>query len=233
VDTDPQGAIGLSLARRSGHFLGLTNYIEGERPLEHLTLTTRLPNLRILLLGGLAAGEVDAFVDSVCNGSILGELFEEASSKCDLVVLDTPSGLTGITREVMRRCTHLLSPLQAEPVALRSFDQLLRMVDHLRGRGAALELTALVLYMLQARDMSSLGVAQEVWASFPRDFVLETTVPRHPAFLAATAAGVPVGLLAERPPAVARVFDELAEELQPRLDLVKEDANESSVDFLV
>ena len=45
-----------------------------------------------------------------------------------LVIIDTPSGLSGITREVMLRSTHLLSPLQAEPVALRSFDQLLQMV---------------------------------------------------------------------------------------------------------
>ena len=233
VDTDPQGAIGLSLARRSGHFLGLRNYLAGERPLQQLTLTTRLPDLRILLVGNLAANEVDSFVDGICDGSMLGQLFDEASSQCDLVLLDTPSGLSGITKAVMLRSTHLLSPLQAEPVALRSFDQLLQMVSHLREEGATIELAALVLYMLQAQDESSLGVAQEVWTNFPREFVLETTIPRHPAFLAASASGVPIGLLAERPPAIAGIFGQLAEELQPRLDLVQEATDDGPIDLLV
>jgi hypothetical protein len=52
--------------------------------------------------------------------------------------------------------------------------------------------------------------------------VLETTVPRDVAVLAASAAGVPLGLLSRlHPPPVSLVFDQLASELAPRLGLVR------------
>jgi len=233
VDTDPQGAIGLSLARRGGTLRGLVNYQEDGRPLEELSLPTRLPELRLLVLGTLPLSRVDAFAMEIASGELLPRLIAEAAARTDVLVFDTPSGLAGITAAVLRRGSHLISPLQAEPLALRSVDQLLAMVALLKEEQAELDLLGFVLSMVQLRNEASLGVAREIWSSFPPDLVFETTLPRHPDFLAASAAGVPVGLLGTSPPPLAAVFDQLAMELEPRLGLRREAADDGPLDLLV
>jgi chromosome partitioning protein len=233
VDTDPQGAIGHSLARRSGQHGGLAELMRDGRPLGELGLPTRLPTLRLLLLGGLKVADLEGYVSAITSGELLPRLFREAEDAFDVVLLDTPSGLTGVTPGVMRQATHLLCPIQAEPLALRSVDQVLEMVSLLRGQGAELQLLGFVLSMVQARNEQSLAVAQEVWQSFPTDYVLETTLPRHPSFLAATAAGVPVGLMGKNAPALAGVFDQLAAEIEPRLGLRRSTGDDGPIDLLV
>ena len=233
VDTDPQGAIGHSLARRSGHFRGLANYLKDGRPLSEMTVATRLPGLRLLLLGTLEVKDLEDFVTQMASGHPLARALEEAEGAFDVAVLDTPSGLSGVTGGVLRLSSHLLCPLQAEPLALRSAGQLLEMVSLLRSQGIALELAGFVLSMVQARNEQSLAVAREIWGSFPPEFVLETTLPRHPSFLTATASGVPVGLLGKNAPALAGVFDQLAAELEPRLGLQPETADDGPIDLLV
>jgi chromosome partitioning protein len=163
----------------------------------------------------------------------LSRALAEAEGAFDLAILDTPSGLGGVTGGALRQATHLLCPVQAEPLALRSVDQVLEMVALLRGQGHSLELAGFVLSMVQARDENSLQVAREIWGSFPPDYVLETTLPRHPSFMAANAAGVPVGLLGKNAPALAGVFDQLAAELEPRLGLTREAGNDEPIDLLV
>ena len=233
VDTDPQGAIGHSLARRSHQFRGLANYLQDGRPLSEMTVATRIPELRLLLLGSLEVADLDAFVARMADGSPLARALEEAEGAFDVAVLDTPSGLSGVTGGVLRQSSHLLCPLQAEPLALRSAGQVLEMVSLLRAQGIALELAGFVLSMVQARNEQSLAVAREIWASFPPEFVLETTLPRHPSFLTATASGVPVGLLGKNAPALAGIFDQLAAELEPRLGLQPEIADDGPIDLLV
>lgn len=233
VDTDPQGAIGHSLARRSGQFRGLANYLQDGRPLAEMTVATRLPELRLLLLGTLGVAELDDFAARMAEGSPLARALAEAEGDFDVAVFDTPSGLSGITTGVLRQSSHLLCPLQAEPLALRSVDQVLEMVSHLRAQGAGLELAGFVLSMVQARNEQSLAVAREIWGSFPPEYVLETTLPRHPSFLTATASGVPVGLLGKNAPALAGIFDQLAAELEPRLGLQPEAGDDGPIDLLV
>jgi chromosome partitioning protein len=233
VDTDPQGAIGHSLARRSGQFGGLAEMMRDGRPLADLSLPTRLPTLRLLLLGTLKVADLDAYVADIASGELVARLFREAQEGFDVVLLDTPSGLTGVTPGVLRHASHLLCPIQAEPLALRSADQMLELVSLLRTQGAELQLLGFVLSMVQARNEQSLAVAQEVWQSFPTEYVLETTLPRHPAFLAATAAGVPVGLMGKNAPALAGVFDQLAAEIEPRLGLRRTTGDDGPIDLLV
>jgi chromosome partitioning protein len=233
VDTDPQGAIGHSLARRSGQFRGLANYLEDRRPLGEMSVATRLPELRLLLLGALGASDLEEFVTRVASGDLVARVLQDADGGFDVVVLDTPSGLHGVTAGVMRHVSHVLVPLQAEPLALRSADQVLEMVALLRAQGASVELAGFVLSMVQARNEHSLQVAREIWGSFPPEYVLETTLPRHPSFLAATAAGVPVGLLGKNAPALGGIFDQLAAEIEPRLGLQVVAGDDGPIDLLV
>ena len=162
----------------------------------------------------------------------LERLLSQAAQVCDIVVLDTPSGMYGITAAALRHTDHLLVPLQAEPLALRSIRPVLDTVGRLREQGARVSLAAILITMLNSRSDVSLAVAQESWAMLPSDLVLDAFVPRDQVFLKASAHGVPLGMLSRRPPAVAAVFDQIASELEVRLGMAKEEGDDGPISLL-
>lgn len=225
VDTDPQGAIGLSLRSRSGQDrgqdrgAGLAGFVGQGSSLEQVVVHTRLPGLSLLPIGPVATEDAHGLAMHLANGAELMRLRRAAEAAgYDVLLLDTPSGFGGITLGALRVCDWVVNALQAEPIALRSFPQLLEMLAALRREGNRAQLAGVVLTMVQLRNKTSAAVASEVWAKLPEDSVFETVVPRDPIFLEASAQGVPVGLLTKRPPPISALFDRLAQELRRKID---------------
>lgn len=250
VDCDPQGCLGLSISGDLRHRRGLAQVLEGEASLAAATSASRLAQLALLPVGRLAATAAARWMAQLEDGQRLGDIFAAARSLYDVVLVDTPPGMHGAALGAMRRADYVTIALQAEPLAARSVAQVLEVLAALReeaaapdggvaprrtacGQGAAaLRLSGLVLTMLQSRDRDSLAVAQESWRLFPGNHVLETAVPRDNVFLEASAAGVPVALLRRRPPAAAAVFDQLAAEIESRIDLETGDDVEHAIPLL-
>jgi chromosome partitioning protein len=230
VDTDPQGAVGRSLQGGVHERSGLADYLKGDVPLGQVTLRTRREQLDVLTVGRLTIQEMDGWAAELARG--LPALLEKARERYDVVVLDTMSGMSGPTGAVLRNADALLVPLQAEPLSLRTMQQVLEAVGQLREDGAQLSVAGFLLTMLQSRQEFSLAVAQEAWSHLPTHLVLDAFVPRDAVFLESSAQGVPVGLLRRRPPAVAMVFDQIAGELEPRLGLVSEEDSDAPLPLL-
>lgn len=223
IDSDPQGAVGHSLIG-SKNSPGLASLVAGTHAVEDALVSTRLPELRLLPVGEIAPDGWQAFAALLSNGHTLSNLLTNFEQLCDLVIIDTPSGFGGITLGVLRSVDYAVSPLQAEPIALRSLPQLLGLIGALRKSGSRVELIAIVLSMLQQRVSDSLCVAEEVWSRLPADLVAETSIPRDTAVLTANAAGVPLALMSRRRPSpLSLVFERLAAELAPRVGLQGED----------
>lgn len=218
VDADPQGAIGHSLHKKSSS-VGLAGYLAGRSTFEAAVVTTRLPELALLPIGPIAVQDTQAFGDHLADGRAFAALASAAAERFDVMLIDTPAGFAGVTMGALRGADFALAPLQAEPIALRALTQLLDVLAALRKEDRKVKMAGVALTMLQLRNKESLSVAQETWAKLPPELVLETNIPRDPIFLEASAVGVPVGLLRQQPPPVASLFDRLATELEPRLEL--------------
>lgn len=228
VDTDPVGAIGLSLTRRMAEAPGLAEYVARTHRLNQVIVQTKLPELSVLPVGRIAADEGMSFQALLADGTILSHFLRETGDAYDLVVFDTPSGFGGSTLGAMRVSHHVLCPVQAEPIAARSAVRILDVIGSLRAKGAHVELLGFLLTMLQAGDASSMAVAEDLWRSLPQDLVLDANIPRDSSFLEASAAGVPLGLLRRRAPPAALIFDQLAAEIEVKSGLAetKEGTNE-------
>ncbi|MEZ4398427.1 MAG: ParA family protein [Kofleriaceae bacterium] len=218
VDADPQGAIGHSLHKKTPS-AGLAGYLAGRASLDAAIVTTRLPELAILPIGPIAIQDSQAFAEHLADGKAFAALAAAAAPRFDVMLVDTPCGFAGVTMGALRASDFALAPLQAEPIALRAMTQLLDVLAALRGEQRKVKLAGVVLTMLQLRNKESLSVAQETWAKLPPEMVLETNIPRDQIFLEASAVGVPVGLLRQTPPPVASLFDRVAVELEPRIEL--------------
>lgn len=231
VDTDPQGAIGLSLAGRSKDRDGLLEWLQAGGELDDYLIRTRLSELRILTTGhaqlNVASGSWQPRVDI----SGLQRLQQQLQASTDVLLFDTPAGMDGNSAAVLRVADHVVLPLQAEPLALRTLPHTLQALNTLRAAGAPASLAGVILMMTQDEDATANAVAGEAAAMLPDGLLVTVAIPRDALIAQASAKGVPVGLLRRAAPPVALAFEQLAAELEPRLDLVREDDDEP-VDFL-
>jgi chromosome partitioning protein len=232
VDADPQGAIGLSLTKKVSDAKGLADYVIQGAPLAELSIRTKQPGLSILAAGKVPVTDISRFGTALLDGATFEKLSQDAGNDFDIVLIDTPAGVSGTTLGALRAASHVLAPMQAEPVALRSANLFLDTVAWLRGTGSKVKLAGLLLTMLQVRDRNSLMVAEELWSKFPGGLVLDATVPRHAAFLQASSVGVPLGLLGRQPPPVAKIFDQIAAELEPRMELIRRDGDDAPISLV-
>jgi chromosome partitioning protein len=215
VDTDPQGAIGLSLdgvGDRPGLSASLAN---GESPLSGV-MKTRLPELHILPMGLLDALDVDSFAQSARESDALRRIVDRSQQEYDVVLFDTPAGLGGMTRLALEAVESVIAVAQCEPLALRALPRLIELLAQLREAGNECSLLGVIGNMSSFRDPVVLASLEELWGLY-RDQVFDTAIPRDSTFLQASRAGVPLGLLSRRPPGVAAVFDSLVGEIEGRL----------------
>ncbi|MCW0219348.1 MAG: ParA family protein [Prosthecobacter sp.] len=220
VDTDPQGGVGLSLARSTKAKQGFYDFLMGEKNFSKLVLSTRLPELQILPAGqydacarqGWSAAEVPAR---------LADLLRAAELKgVDCVIMDTAAGLNGMSESVVKACDYVILPQQAEPLAVRSVPHMLETLSRFRAEGAGVKVAGILLTMVMGDNQISQKVVTELRTLLPADLMFEQSVPRMPSFLEASAMGVPVALIKRNPPPEALIFDQIAAEIEQRTGLL-------------
>jgi chromosome partitioning protein len=227
VDTDPQGAIGLSLdgvGERPGLAASLAN---SEAALSGV-MKTRLPELQILPMGRVDALDVDSFAQLAREHDVLRRIVHRSQQEYDVVLFDTPAGLGGMTRLALEAVESVVAVAQCEPLALRSLPRLIELLAQLREGGGECSLLGVIGNMSSFRDPVVLASLEELWGLY-REQVFDTAIPRDSTFLQASRAGVPLGLLSRRPPGVAAVFDSLVAEIEARLGVTEGDDDDGPI----
>jgi chromosome partitioning protein len=213
VDLDPQGGIGLSLARGETELGGLADALAGTVPIGEAARPTKLPGLSLLARGRLDAVDAIEFEDALAAPESLERLLAHAEAEADWTILDTPAGVGRITRAALAASRFVLVPFPSEPLALRSVAQMLRLVDHVRStENATVDLLGLLPTMVDCGSATAVEVLAEIWSGF--GCVLETVVPRTKIYGDASLAGLPVAFLPGPPSPEARRFDLLAAEIE-------------------
>jgi chromosome partitioning protein len=229
ADLDPQGAVGLSLAKGDTELVGLAEILAGVASPADAVLATRLSGLSLLPRGRLDATDVDSFESEVARTGALDRAFAACEKESDVVVVDTPSGLGRVTTAALASADFALLAFQTESLAFRSVVQLLKVLEHIQAtRNPRLRLVGILPTLVERDRPGSHAVLTEIWSSFPD--ALETIVPRTEAFARASALGVPVGFLGgEAGQPEARRFDLLADEVEARMNRLDgmEKANEA------
>jgi chromosome partitioning protein len=217
VDLDPQGGIGLSLAKGDTELAGLAEMLTGAATRDDALLQTRLSGLSLLPRGRLDATDVASYEQEVALEGALGRVLDSCERGSDVVLLDTPSGLGRVTTAGLATAHFVLLAFQTESLALRSIGQALQAIEHVQStRNPHLRLLGILPTLVERDRPGTHSVLSEVWNGFPD--ALETVVPRTEAFARASALGVPVGFLGgEVGSSEARRFELLADEIEARM----------------
>jgi len=222
VDGDVNGDVLSAIDARERAKCGALDIVAGQASIAEALIATVLPRLKLLPAVGPTLPDLDLVSRDPHDRWV--ELLAALAQRAEVVVVDTPAGMFGTTRSIMRGATHVVGVLQAEVLAARSFQRFSEGLAMLpEGRRPAV--LGVALNMLQTRHHASLSVFQGALEKLPAEWLFDTTIPRHPAFLEATHHGVPLRQLDEdAPPPVAFLFDNLAGELAERLGLKRPQA---------
>ncbi|RFC48358.1 MAG: chromosome partitioning protein [Verrucomicrobia bacterium] len=220
VDSDPQGAIGLSLVERSFDHRGFFDALCGDL-LAGLILQTRVPGLSLLPAGNYRRYEQSPIaLDPVARrrrtGAILAEL-SSAAGDLDLVMIDTAGGTHSVTGDVLWHSDYAILPELAEPLGLRTLPQILHLMADLRAKNPPTQVLGIVPTMVQSDQAQSAEVVRKLREILPAELLFDAVVPRDPVFLRASEHGVPLALLTHHPLPAALIFDQLAAEVEQRL----------------
>lgn len=220
VDLDPQGAIGLSLAKGDTELAGIAELLSGSLQAGDAVLQTRLEGLSLLSRGRLDATDVDAFEQEVSRQGALDQVLTDCEAGMDMVLIDTPSGMGRVTSAALGVAHYTLMPFQTESLSLRSVGQALKVIEHVQAsRNPRLRLIGILPTLVERDKEDTHGVLSEIWSGFPD--ALETIVPRTEAFARASSLGIPVAFLAGHAGSPeARRFDLLADEVETRMNRI-------------
>ncbi len=220
VDLDPQGGIGLSLARGEAAFAGLTELLAGTARPDQAVLATHLPELKLLPRGRLDPVEVPQFEETVFARGRIRQLLAPYEAETDIILLDTSAGLGMATRAALAGADFALVVVQAEPLALRSVGQMLRVLEHVRAtENPGLRLLGILPTMADLKASPSLGTLETLWTEL--DGVFETMISRAPAFAEASRKGLPVAFLGGPRSQEARQFEAFATEFEATLQQLR------------
>ncbi|HKY40904.1 MAG TPA: AAA family ATPase [Polyangiaceae bacterium] len=228
VDADPNGDVLSAIAgrdrpRRGGIFDALERAHDGSE----FELETVIERLRVVpATGGDAARRAP---DMGAEGS-WQEVFRGMRDNADLVIVDLPAGMYGLTSRVLDGCTHVLGVLQAETIPKRSFSMFQKGLEALP---RVPEVVGVVLNMFRRSHSASLSVLVDAGIGLPSSWLFETTVPRHDVFLDAAEEGMPVALASGPGAFIGTLFDTLAKELGDRMKLGKTEKAKAAGSFLL
>lgn len=217
VDGDVNGDILSAINARARVKRGALDVISGAATVDETLIETVNPRLKLLPAVGDQLPDPDLLALDPKGG--WPKLIRDLERRAEIVLVDTPSGVFGPTRPILGAVSHVLGVLQAEVIAARSFKRFSQGLESLP-QGQRPQVIGVVLNMLQTRHHASLSVFQEALQDLPSEWLFDTTIPRHPAFLESTHQGLPLRHLDEdAPPPVAFLFDNLAGEVAERLGL--------------
>jgi chromosome partitioning protein len=210
IDADANGLLlALNAAAKAG--AGVHEVASGRTRFAQAAIETRVAGFRIVPTGDPATS-LDLTKDR------WAELYAEARSGADVVLVDTAAGLQGMAGAACAAATRALVVLAAEPTAVRGLPWHLQRLAAL-GLGPE-QIVGIVLNQLDYRARVSLDVLRDLCAGPSSPWIFDIPIARSPAFMEAVARGVPVcrGERADTP-TIGWVFEVLASGILERLGL--------------
>jgi chromosome partitioning protein len=193
VDLDPQGnaSTGMGINIRDLHG-SMYDVVLHDLPIEDCVEATSVRNLFCAPSSLDLAGAEIELVPAFSREMRLKKALQDVHDDYDFVLIDCPPSLGLLTVNGLAAATEVVVPIQCEYYALEGLGQLLRNVNLVqKNLNPALEVSAIVLVMYDARTKLADQVVNEVRAHFG-DTVCKNVIPRTVRLSEAPSFGQPI-----------------------------------------
>lgn len=212
VDLDPQcnatGALGIAAVDR--------HPLVDAKPIRDAVVDTDIQHLH-LLPGSQSFRDVDALATAADTESMrVADHLAASLSVYDLVFVDCPPSLGGLTRTALATSDEVLMPIQCEYFAMEGLTQMIEVIRQVMDTdNTRLEFGGILLTMYQRELELTREIDREV-RDFFGEVVFSTVVPRDVALAEAPSHGLPIMNYAPRSQG-ARAYIELCQEVLDRV----------------
>ena len=193
IDLDPQGNASTGLGLDAGQLEStIYDVLLHDLPLRDCLVQTQLDGLSVAPANMDLAGAEIELVPTFSREHRLRVAIETVRDEFDFILIDCPPSLGLLTVNAFTAATEVMVPVQCEFYALEGLRQLSTNIELVRrSLNPALEISALVLVMFDARTNLAEQVAAEVRTHFG-DRVCEQVIPRTVRLSEAPSFGQPI-----------------------------------------
>jgi chromosome partitioning protein len=213
IDGSVNGDVLDALAEAPRPSGGLSDVLAGEATIERVWIrSAHFPHLHVIPAFGMPRPPSGNGHD---DGAAWKAVVTRARQLAELVIIDTPAGLGGVTTSILRAATHLVGVLQAEPLAARVSDRFGEAIAALPPGERPASLGVLI-NMLDSSSAASTGVLAALPATM-RSLLFQCHIPRSLSILDASRDGQPLQFAGEV--SLGHLYKAIATELTQRLKL--------------
>ena len=219
IDTDPQGGITNSLIPAAVAPQGIYDVLMSRVTFKEVLKNTRFANLRLLPAGQLLPDEIINKSGQLAKPELWRRILTSVARVADIVIVDTPAGVQGVTTAILAAATHTVLISQPEPLSLRALPQVRNTLQALAKTGSAAQLVGVIVNMASAQRVMPLELLQATSKNvINAQSLLQPMLVRHDAFVKSSASASPLALSdnAQHQEIVAQL-GELSEALLERL----------------
>jgi len=210
IDVDPQGGLGLLLARKDDEWYGLADFLMGRVTLEKAVKRSNAPLLSLLPRGRLDPGDVCEFEQSIRQPKVLQAGLRNLDRHFDVLLMDLPSGTGQIPRGALAVADEVLLTIRSDALAIRALNRMLQLVDLVREEeNRDLRLTGILTTFVNERSTLAESVIRDMKRKGAP--VLDGSIPDSDLFLRAAEIGQPVKRLAGNESVELRATNMLAD----------------------
>tara|TARA_B100000609_G_scaffold199430_1_gene202922 strand:- start:4550 stop:5350 length:801 start_codon:yes stop_codon:yes gene_type:complete len=221
VDTDPCGQLSLALKGDARMRLGWMDFVKHSLSLNQIETSTKIDKLDILTCGGMSTFD-GAFLDQFLSGGKVLRRFYKETQVYDVVLFDTPSGLQPLTIHLMQNADYVLSPLQPQPLCVRTISSFLDTIAKLQ-EDKGPQFLGFILSLWDIQHHTHNELVTQLRAQLPPPFLLNSAVLKDPLFTEAMSLGTPLALLKQPAPPTSFVFEQIVAELASKINPTKQE----------
>jgi len=216
IDVDPQGCLGLILARKDDEWAGLADLLMGRVTVRKAVKRSNLPLLSLLPRGGLDPADVPEFGQAVRHPGVLEAALRNLDRHFDVILMDLPAGIGAVPRGGLAVAHEVFLTVRAEPLASRSLGRVLRLIDEVRtGENSSLALAGVVPTFFNETSRTNRKVVnQMIMAGIP---VMNESIPFSDLFIRASEIGQPVRRLASLTSPELKPIERIADQVSRRV----------------
>lgn len=215
IDADPQGSLAVASNLRARTGRGLVHLLRQECSVADVVIPTKDGSMSVVALG-TSTPEDTLFVEEQARNGALGKLISSLSNTYAYTIIDSPSGVGGLTTALLAASNSILLTVLPRALTLRTLPSFLRAIQFVRNSSnPRLRIDGVVVTMYDSKSPSDNEALEQIRRSFPEDIFFQAVIPEHALFEEATVRSVPVVMLpgGQR---VARQYFELALEVRDR-----------------
>ena len=218
IDLDPQGnaSSGLGVPKATAQ-VGISDVLMDYMPAASaIHPIPKIPNLDLIPATGDLIGLTVELIGVRRREFRLKDALRKLDQTYDYILIDCPPALNQLTLNALTAAHGVLVPLQAEYFALEGIGDLLHTIHEIRkGLNPELELSGVLMTMVNMGTCLSQEVVSQARAFFGADFVFKSMIKRSIQYSEASSYGLPIHSYAPGSPS-AEAYSLMAEELMSR-----------------